>query len=230
MGSRLILGIDNSMDFLNVALAREASLLEERHIKSALPPSQILPGHVREMLDGHALSVDDLTLIGVTLGPGSFTGMRVALAFSKGLREGLKVPLIGVPTLDILAAPFSFMKGHYLSPLIDAKKGEVFQALYRATGTGLERLSDYRAIKPAHISEAVKTPCLCFGTGARLCEEFLSAVDGVTVLKDNAFSRITGEGLIREALSRSENGVASLPQPIYGRRSEAEIKFNVAVT
>ena len=102
-------------------------------------------------------------------------------------------------------------------------------ALYRAGEGSLERLSGYRAVKPGEIPAIVRTPCVCFGTGARLAEEFLAGMEGVTLIKD-AFSAVSGERLIREALGRAAHGSAEEPQPIYGRRSEAEIKFNVAVT
>jgi len=227
--SRLVLGIDNSIDFLNIALSLETALIEERSIKSTLPPSQIIPGHVGEMLSGHGYTVGDLSLVAVTLGPGSFTGMRVALAFAEGLSTGLDIPLVGVPTLDVLAAPFSFMEGHYILPLIDAKKGEVFRALYEAADGTLNRLTDYSAIKPKNIRDAVRTPCLVFGTGVRMCEEFLSGIGEITILKDS-FAAVSAGTLIKEALKRSPSSRAAELRPIYGRRSEAEIKFNVTVT
>jgi tRNA threonylcarbamoyladenosine biosynthesis protein TsaB len=227
--NRLVLGIDNSINFLNVALSLESSLIEERCIKSTLPPSQVLPGHVTQMLAGHGYTIDNLALVAVTLGPGSFTGMRVAIAFAKGLSTGRGIPLIGVPTLDVLAAPFSFMEGHYILPLIDAKKGEVFHALYHVSGGDMDRLTNYGAIKPKGITDAIKKPCLIFGTGARLCEEYLSGVEGVTVIRDG-FAAVSAGGLIKEALKRSGPSPSEEMQPIYGRRSEAEIKFNVTVT
>ena len=230
MESRLVLGIDNSIDFLNIALSLEMSLIEERSIKSTLPPSQIIPGHVEQMLSGHGYTVNDLSLVAVTLGPGSFTGMRVALAFAEGLSTGLGVPLVGVPTLDVLAAPFSFMEGQYILPLIDAKKGEVFRALYEISHGTLNRLTDFSAIKPKNTPDAVRTPCVVFGTGARLCEEFLSGIEGLTVLRDSSFAAVSAGTLIKEALKRSGSQQTAEVQPIYGRRSEAEIKFNVTVT
>jgi tRNA threonylcarbamoyladenosine biosynthesis protein TsaB len=229
VGSKLLLGIDNSLDFLNIALSKGEVLLEERHIKSDVPPSQVLPGHVLSILIDHGYGIDNVSAIIVTTGPGSFTGIRVALAFCKGLSEGRGIPLVGVPTLDILAANFSFMEGYYICPLIDAKKGEVFSALYHVSGAGMERLTGYKALKPEDIVEFVKTPCLCFGSGAALCADFLSTTEGVTVLKD-VFSRISGEHLIKEGIRRADETPVQGIIPIYGRRSEAEIKFNVTVT
>jgi tRNA threonylcarbamoyladenosine biosynthesis protein TsaB len=226
VAGRLILALDNSLNLLNMALAREEELIEERHIRPDKPPSQTIPGAVLQILTDHDYLVEDLSLIVVTLGPGSFTGIRVGLAFCKGLASGKKIPLIGVPTLDVLASAFSFLEGRYLCPLIDAKKGEVFLALYGVHHGSIERLTDYRALKPAEVPAILETPCVCFGSGVRICGDILSPIDGVLLLKEG-FSRISGEILVKVGLQKAVQGKEHELKPIYGRRSEAEIKFGV---
>lgn len=229
VAGRIVLGLDNAFDFLNIALTRDGSLLEERHIRPHDPPSQTISSEVSGILSYHECNVQDLSLIVVSLGPGSFTGIRVGLAFCKGLAAGKNIPLIGVPTLDALASPFSFLNDYHLCPLIDAKKGEVFFALYRVTEGRIDRISGYQAIRPANLPAVIKTPCVCFGTGVSLCRDILSSLPGVVFVKEG-FSRISGEVLIREGLRIAERGVGYDLKPIYGRRSEAEIKFDVKVT
>ncbi len=228
MQSRLVLALDNSLDFLNIALAHEEILLEERHIKPQKPASQSIPEQVLQILADHCFDVDDISLIVATVGPGSFTGIRVGLAFCKGLASGRKIPLIGVPTLDVLVSPFSFLQSYFLCPLLDAKKGEVFASLYLVSHGNIERHSDYHALKPAEVAHTLKTPCLCFGTGVRVCENFLSSIDGVQLMREG-FSRISGEALIKVGLERASQKKSHYFKPIYGRRSEAEIKFGVKV-
>lgn len=228
MENRLVLGIDNSMDFLSIALSIEDRLIEERHIWGKRAPSEILPVEVSRMLAGNGYAINDVHLVVVTLGPGSFTGIRVGLAFCKGLNAGGGIPLVGVPTLDVLVSPFSFMDGYNLCPLIDAKKGEVFSCLYHVSHGVIRRLNDYRSIKPAELAEAIKTPCICFGTGVAFCESFLSGTDDIWVIKEG-FSRVSGEALIREGLKRAGKGENDSLQPIYCRKSEAEIKFNLTI-
>lgn len=228
MQSKLILALDNSLDFLNIALAYDEILIEERHSKPQRPASQSIPGQVLHILADYGYNVEDISLIIATVGPGSFTGIRVGLAFCKGLASGRKIPLIGVPTLDALVSPFSFLHGYFLYPLLDAKKGEVFTAQYRASHGKIERLSDYQALKPAEIAHILKTPSLFFGTGVRICEHLLSSLDGVLLLREG-FSRISGEALIKIGLERASQEKHRDYKPIYGRRSEAEIKFGVKV-
>ena len=136
----------------------------------------MLPVRVSQLLADHGFAAGELSALVVTLGPGSFTGVRVALAFCKGLAAGLGIPLFGIPTPDVLAFPFAFMEGSYLCPLIDAKKGEVFFALYRVTNGAVHRASGIHALKPDKIAESIPVPCLCFGTGVSLCKSALAGI------------------------------------------------------
>jgi tRNA threonylcarbamoyladenosine biosynthesis protein TsaB len=269
MASKVVLAIDNSMDFLNLALAtmaeedgevrlpaqavlpsatgnsvaeipraffheglrgspRAFQLIEERHAKVDRLSSEVLPLKVSQLLADHHYSPSDLSLLILTLGPGSFTGIRVSLAFSKGLAAALRVPLVGVATLDALAAPFAFLEGYYLAPLIDAKKGEVFFSLYRVLNGAIVRVDGFRSLKPHELEERIKTPCLCFGTGVRLCSDAIHPMEGVSSVR-NGFYRISGETLLRVGLARFESGEHEEARLIYGRKSEAEIKFNVTL-
>jgi tRNA threonylcarbamoyladenosine biosynthesis protein TsaB len=229
VAGKILLAIDNSLGFLNLALGIDEKLLEERHGILEKPTSELLSVRVRQLIADHGYEIKDVGLIAVTRGPGSFTGIRVALAFAKGLSSGLGIDLVGVPTLDVLAHPFRYLEGDYVCPLIDAKKGEVFLALYRASEGRLARCTGYQSVRPAAVADIVKTPCISFGSGLRLCEEKLALVEGVTLIKDD-FQRVRGEALLRLGLEAHAEGAHTEPVPIYGRRSEAEIKFNVTVS
>lgn len=229
MAGKVLLAIDNSLDHLNLALGRDGKLLEERHAKFEKPSSELLSVRCRQLIADHGYEVHDIGLVAVTLGPGSFTGIRVGLSFCKGMACGLGIDLVGVPTLDALSYPFHYLEGHYVCPLIDAKKGEVFFALYRVTKGTLERLSEYQSVRPGMIADIVRPPCVCFGSGLRLCWESLSGKTGITLVKDD-FSRVQGEALLRLGIAAHDAGAQKQAVPIYGRRSEAEIKFNVTIS
>ncbi|MDD3845803.1 MAG: tRNA (adenosine(37)-N6)-threonylcarbamoyltransferase complex dimerization subunit type 1 TsaB [Syntrophorhabdaceae bacterium] len=228
MADRFRLAVDNSIDCLNLALAGEEGLVDERSIKESRSPSQILPENARAILETHGLTMKDLAGLVVTLGPGSFTGIRVALSFCKGIHAATGVPLMGVPTLDALALALAGREGSYLCPLVDAKKSEVFLSLYRVSEGRISRLTGYAAMKPADVPGIIQTPCICFGTGSRLCEKHLSAIEGVSIIHDK-FDQVRGEALLNERLSMVHPAVSGCLRPIYGRRSEAEIRFNVTI-
>jgi tRNA threonylcarbamoyladenosine biosynthesis protein TsaB len=228
MANRLVLAIDNSIDHLVLALAGNRGLIEERRIKESRSPSQILPEAAGAILRSHGHTVRDLTGLVVTLGPGSFTGIRVALSFCKGIHAATRVHITGIPTLDALAFALTDREGSYLCPLVDAKKSEVFLSLYRVTGGTLTRLSPYTALRPKEAGKVVKTPCICFGTGSRLCEEHLAGIEGITMIHDE-YDQVRGKVLVDDRLPLAGPGPSNDLKPVYGRRSEAEITFNIVI-
>lgn len=228
MANRLSLAIDNSIDHLTLALAGPDGFIDELRIKEARSPSQILPEKVAAILAANGHSIEDVTDLIVTLGPGSFTGIRVALAFCKGIHAATGIPIRGIPTLDALAFALVDRDGFYLCPLVDAKKSEVFLSLYHVEKGTISRLTGYGAMKPVEVAGMVRTPCICFGTGSRLCEKHLSGLEGVSIVHDE-FDHVRGRILVDERLATTDRGGAHTFKPIYGRRSEAEIKFNVTI-
>jgi tRNA threonylcarbamoyladenosine biosynthesis protein TsaB len=224
----LIAAIGNSLDLLNIALSDDERLLTEYSIKDSQTPSEIIAKVLSDALTDIGRSVDDIKAVFTTLGPGSFTGIRVSLAFCKGISAARKIPLIGVPPPDVLARPLLHMEGHFLCPIIDAKKSEVFTSLYFVAQGTLKKFTDYRAVKPEAISRIIKKPCICFGSGVTLCEPFLSGSEGVTIEK-KAYRTVTATALIRAGFDIIKNETKYETRPFYGRRSEAEIKFNVTV-
>jgi tRNA threonylcarbamoyladenosine biosynthesis protein TsaB len=227
MEGEIVLAIDNSLEHLCIAISVGEEILEERRIKGRESPSQIIGEEVMQILEKRRLEIKDLSLLISTKGPGSFTGIRVALAFLKGIRAGLGIGLVGVPTLDCLAYPFSFLKGFYILPTIDAKKGEIFCALYLAEGLSIRRLTSYEARKPDIVLEMIREPCLIFGSGVKLLADRIEGRH--LILHNGLFDHVPMQALIRlgiENAKRKEENVV----PLYGRRSEAEIKFDVHLT
>jgi tRNA threonylcarbamoyladenosine biosynthesis protein TsaB len=87
----------------------------------------------------------DLDAIGVSIGPGSFTGLRIGVVTAKSLAQALDIPIVGISSLDLLAYQFDFLPNQLVCPIIRVRKGEVYTALYRSHVTGMERLSEYVA-------------------------------------------------------------------------------------
>lgn len=226
MENRIILGIDNSIDYLSIVLSDEERIIEERHIKGNKAPSEIIAVRVLETLENNGYSIEDINLLIVSLGPGSFTGIRVGLSFCKGLSSGRDIPLIGVPTLDILAAPFVFMDGYYIFPVIDAKKGEVFSALYYIKDRVINRVTGFLSKRPEDAVETIKTPCICLGSGVDICIPHIADSKDILLIRDG-FKKVTAEALIKEGLKRFRSQDGTAAEAIYGRKSEAEIKFNI---
>ncbi len=224
----LIAAIDNALDLLNIIIASDEKILAEKNIDSPQVSSEIIANAFSGTIADAGMSIAEIQVLFVTLGPGSFTGIRVSLAFCKGISAANKIPLIGIPTLDVLAQPMSHMNGSFLCPIIDAKKSEVFLSLYYASKGELKRLTDYRAVKPEAVPGIIQTPCICFGSGVKACEPFLDKQKGITIERDSYQTIIPGV-FIKTGFKIMNNFHACDTKPIYGRKSEAEIKFNVTV-
>ena len=104
-----------------------------------------LPAAVDEVLEAAEISLDELATIAVAIGPGSFTGLRVGLSYAKAMAMARNLPIIGGSTLDAMtlcALGSEVREGATICPIIDARRGEVYAALYRFVGDAVERASD----------------------------------------------------------------------------------------
>ena len=108
---------------------------------------------VDELLAAAGLGLEGLSGIALGLGPGSFTGLRIGVAYAKGLALASGLPIVGVPSLDAMAAcaiaNLEARVGATICPILDARRGEVYSALYRVTDVGLEKITCDRVVKLA---------------------------------------------------------------------------------
>ena len=128
-----ILGIDAAGKGLSLAVAEGDKLLASACLNVGLTHSQRLLPQLAAMLDAAALTMQDIDLIAVTNGPGSFTGLRIGLATAKGLAGGRGIKLLPVSTLEAEAYAVRGM-GAYICPVLDARRNEVYTALYTPEG------------------------------------------------------------------------------------------------
>lgn len=126
----LILAIDSSTQAGTVSLIKEDRLIGESLLNLEQTHSQRLMPQVVDLIKSCNYQPQDLDGIGVTRGPGSFTGTRIGLATAKTLAQSLDLPVVGVSTLRVLAYSLRYVKGH-ICPVIDARGGRLFACLYR---------------------------------------------------------------------------------------------------
>jgi tRNA threonylcarbamoyladenosine biosynthesis protein TsaB len=147
-----ILGIETSTMTGSVALMDEKRLIAEYTLNLKETHTSRLMPTIDRMLKDASLTIRDLDEIAVSLGPGSFTGLRIGIATAKGLAQGLNIPVIGIPTLDGLAFNLSHCED-LICPVLDARKGEVYCALYKNG----KRLSKYMACEPGELIGRIKS-------------------------------------------------------------------------
>ncbi len=190
---------------------------------------------VEEVLAAAAWSAADLDLIAVSIGPGSFTGLRVGLSVAKGLVVAAGCEVVGVPTLEALAqvaARREGADGKTICPVLDARKGEVYAARFGAQAGSATRLDEDRAVAPAVFAGEVDArEAVLIGDGVEAYRELWSAhLAGAELLP---FAEYHPSGSVvaelGEAVYAAEGGqpVAVLA-PRYCRAPEAQVNLRAA--
>ena len=222
----LILAVETSSETGGVALYRDRLLGEvvlsgaETYSRRLLPALDFLLGHL-------GLSPAEISVLAVSIGPGSFTGLRIGLATVKGLALVLKKPVVAVESLAALAGLFP--KSPYpLCPVLDARRGEVYAALYRFTARGLETLMPPSVLSPALLCEKIESPTVFLGEGLRVYEGFFREKLGPNFIPAPGHLReARASGVAYLAEKKAKAGEFADPQtlvPLYLRPSEAERK------
>ena len=170
----LLLAIDSSAGPASAAVMEDEKLLGEYFINSKQTHSQTLLPMVENLLASLGKSCAELDALAVSCGPGSFTGVRIGISCVKGLSMPNNTPCCGVSTLEAIAVPGVYYEGAFICAVMDARCGQVYQALFRTENGTLHRLTPDRALSVAALSEECKkygSDLILFGDGAALCYE-----------------------------------------------------------
>ena len=146
-----ILAIDSTAGVASVAVSEGERLLGSFNVNNGLTQSELLLPMAEALLKTLKLSFSDIELLACTVGPGSFTGVRIGTALIKGIAFGRDVPCVGVSTLEALAENLTPLSGIY-APCMDARRAQVYNALFRFEGSKLTRLTPDRAIPAAELA------------------------------------------------------------------------------
>lgn len=208
-----------------MAICEDSSILEEKSFDKGMRHGKALVSSMEDMFKSSGVEPDDIGLIAVSNGPGSYTGLRVGVACAKSIAYTLGKPLVAVSTLDVLAenAPASETT---VCPVLDARREQVYACIYKRSGVLWQRTSELMVIYPRKLVELLPRPLLIFGDGAVRYREVF-AVDGVTfgggemgMARASAVARLG-----RAAFERGEVIDPYRLQPLYMRVPEAEEKW-----
>ena len=170
-----ILLIETSTSVLSVALAQNGTVVSERVCTEPRMQASLTAPLVKEVLDQAGLKARDCDAVCVSSGPGSYTGLRVGVSTAKGLAFGAGIPLLSVGTLDILVASCHSERSEesFIIPMIDARRMEVYTAVYSADGKRLTEV-EAKIIGPDSFEEYLqKGKVLFLGDGALKCKEVI---------------------------------------------------------
>ena len=223
----LTLAFETSAKSASVALTENGKLLGESYQNTGLTHSQTLMVMAEDLLKQCGKTVADITAVAVAEGPGSFTGVRIGVAAAKGFAWGRESPCFGVSTLEAMAVSLGAYEGH-ICACTDARRNQVYNALFLADGGSLERLTDDRAIALAELKtelEHMDGPVFLVGDGAVLTHKTLSAEVPNLILppEHRLHQRAVGVALLAEKKQLcGEAGDGNALSPNYLRLSQAE--------
>jgi tRNA threonylcarbamoyladenosine biosynthesis protein TsaB len=228
MADVLILAIETATGCGGVSLTKggmdAGKVLAEYTLQPEVTHSRRLLGSVGAMMEAAGVAWADLDGVAVSLGPGSFTGLRIGMAAAKGIAMGANLPLLGVPTLDGLAAQAT-PTDLPLCCLLDARKQQVYAAFYCCEAGRWRRTSDYLAASAEQLAQSIHEPTLLVGPGI---------MAGRAAFAQHPLARMAPSALLHpRAAFIGFAGATMLAQghgnddlvPLYVRASEAELNL-----
>ncbi len=223
----LILAFETSAKAGSVALMDGHKLLGESYQNTGLTHSQTLLTMAEDLLKSCGYTPKDVTAVAVAAGPGSFTGVRIGVAAAKGFAWGGTLPCYGVSTLEAMAKQLGIWQG-YVCPVMDARRNQVYNALFHVKEGEITRVCQDRAVALSDLgSELVnlKEPVFLVGDGSILCyNTLLEGVPGLVCPQEHRMhQRAAGVALVaRDKIAQGETGDAAALAPNYLRLSQAE--------
>ena len=223
----LILAFETSAKAASVALMDDRKLLGESYQNTGLTHSQTLMVMAEDLLKQCGKTVADVTAVAVAEGPGSFTGVRIGVAAAKGTSWGGQLPCYGVSTLEAMAESLGAYQG-YVCPCMDARRSQVYNALFYVNHGEIRRIREDRAISLAELGQELKAlegPIFLVGDGSSLTYNTLSGeIPGLVLPPEHRMhQRATGVALLavkKQAAGEAGDGNALIPN--YLRLSQAE--------
>ncbi len=225
----LVLGVETSTAQVGCAIGGHEGVLASAHSLSGRRHAETLTPMVEFVCRQAGVELAEISVVAVDTGPGLFTGLRVGISTAKALAYSLQIPMIGVPSLDLLAFP-ARNSPRLIAAVIDARRGEVFQALYRQVPGGIQRLSEPSVSTPGDLAselQAASTETLLVGDGARRYQEVFEGM-GHLEMADVGLAYPNAGSLVQLAHARAlrEEFVPHWElEPLYLRKPDAEINW-----
>ncbi|MBQ1639234.1 MAG: tRNA (adenosine(37)-N6)-threonylcarbamoyltransferase complex dimerization subunit type 1 TsaB [Ruminococcus sp.] len=226
-----VLAMDTSAKAASVCLAEEDKIIGEFFINTGLTHSQTLMPMAEQLCKNAGVPLDNIDAVAVNAGPGSFTGVRIGVAAAKGLAFAHDLPCVAVSTLESMAYNMLGCDG-VVCALMDARCGQVYNALFRVTGNRVERLCDDRAIALSELQKELQgcTERVVFvGDGAAI--SFKSAADLPACVRLAPMNKVnqTAASVALAAFERLKAGDTCTPaelMPVYLRLPQAQRELN----
>jgi len=175
----LILGIDTATDQVGCALGDQEGVLAQQHLRAARRHAEALAPQIRSVCAQAEVPLAKVGAVAVDIGPGLFTGLRVGFTTAITIASALEVPMVGITSLDLLAHA-AHLTDRLIAAAVDARRGEVFAALYRPVPGGVQQIMAPTVLRPEELASellAQGDDCLLVGDGAVRHREVFAEAD-----------------------------------------------------
>lgn len=223
----MILGIETAVERVGVAVGDSRAVTAAASLTSDRRHAESLTPMIRFVLDQAALSTADLSAVAVDAGPGLFTGMRVGIAAAEALGWALEIPVVGVCSLDVVAMNAAASRDT-VAVALDARRGEVYWALYRSESAFPVRLAEPTVSTPEdlaiHLADRAED-VICVGSGFHRYADMFDASWMQVLGADHALP--SAENVVRLGVAEvaHDDAAARSVEPIYLRAPDAEINW-----
>lgn len=223
-----ILAFDGTAKAATVAVSEGDKVLGLYTVDNGLTQSELLLPMAENLLKSLNLDFSDIELYATSVGPGSFTGVRIGVSLVKGLAFGRNIPCVGVSTLEALAENLKGISGIIL-PCMDARRGQVYSATFRCDGHNVERLTEDRAIALSDLAEELKAyegeAIYLSGDGYAVAKKALTDLGIKLCETPDLLILENAASVARVAMKKYDNGEVltdSEIAPVYLRMPQAE--------
>ncbi len=222
-----ILALDTASRTCSAALMEDRALVAEWSLGNGRTHATHLMIMIDQILRISGVAITDVDGFAVSRGPGSFTGLRIGISTIKALALSMEKPLVGVSSLDALAFQASYFPG-LICALLDARKGEVYEAKFRYVKGKIQKLGPERVCAPLAAVSDIHEPCLLIGDGAVAYADEIGRSLGenlrMATVTDNAIRAATVAMLAHDRFCAGDADDLACFEPRYIRKSEAEMK------
>lgn len=227
-----VLAIDTATARVSAALGVDGAVVGEVSLVGGRRHAEQLAPAIHYLCDELCIPLDRLAAVAVDVGPGLFTGLRVGVTTAKVMAQALRIPVVGVPSLDLLAYPLRH-SSRLIVTVLDARRREVFSASYRPVPGGVQRVSDYAVRPPSELVAELESgtdELLLAGDGVDAYRDDFAELDHVELAgADHSFPSVAAlVELATARIEREDFQPASELLPLYLRTSDAEINWERA--
>ncbi len=206
----------------------DKGLIGEVKVDVKIAHSERLMPSVQWLLKASSITIKEIDAFAVSIGPGSFTGLRIGLSTAKGFAYSTGRPIVPVPTLDAFARTLPFCS-HMICPMLDARKNEIYVGLYKWEDNVCKKLMPETALNPEEFLKRINEPVVFIGDGAETYKKLIMDTLRTYAIIAPASRMSPSASTVAElAVEKLKQGITTDPvklTPFYIRKSEAEIHW-----